>query len=210
VTADAPERVAYRVETARTVLRPPSPEHAEAVKRAEDASREHLRAFMPWADRPPETLDETMAKLAAFRAAFDGGADRMYLVFDRKGGSALGGTGLHPRVGKGGLEIGYWIRADRVRRGLATEIAGALTRVAFEVHDCRWVEIRCAASNVASAGVPGKLGFTHEATLRDRLEVPGGRIEDALVFTLLARDYASSAASRLEIAAFDAAGRKIF
>jgi RimJ/RimL family protein N-acetyltransferase len=88
-------------------------------------------------------------------------------------------------------------------------MAGALTRVALEVLGCRWVEIRCATANVASAGIPPKLGFVHEATLKDRLELPGGTISDALVFTLLVKDYAASPAKRIEAAAFDALGRRV-
>ena len=83
------------------------------------------------------------------------------------------------------------------------------TRVAFEVLGARWVEVRCAPSNLASAGVPPKLGFVHEATLRDRLELSKGVIEDALVFTLLARDYPTAPARHIETAAFDPTGQKL-
>jgi RimJ/RimL family protein N-acetyltransferase len=179
------------------------------VKRVEDESRAELARFMVWADREPETLDEVVAKLRMFRARFDRGEDLMFLAYDRVTGESAGSSGLHPRVGAGGLEIGYWVHSARHRTGLATEIAGALTRIAFEVEDCRWVEIRCARSNVASAGVPPKLGFVHEATLRDRLALPRGVVEDALVFTMLAKDYLASAAARIPIAAVDAAGRKV-
>jgi RimJ/RimL family protein N-acetyltransferase len=202
--------VIYRIETPRLVIRCPDPADAASVKRAEDESRAALTRYMIWADREPETLDETVAKLRSFRARFDRGEDYFLVAFDREDPTKMaGGCGLHPRVGKGGLEIGYWTHAARHRTGIATEMAGALTRIAFEVEDVRWTEIRCATSNVASAGVPPKLGYTHEATLRDRLELSRGVIEDAHVFTLLARDYTKSAASRIAVKAFDAAGRKV-
>jgi RimJ/RimL family protein N-acetyltransferase len=200
---------AYRIETPRLVLECPDPARAALAKRAEDESRHALVRYMIWADREPETLDEVAAKLRSFRARFDRGEDFAYLAWDRATGECAGGCGLHARVGKGGLEIGYWVHAPRHRAGLATEMAGALTRVAFEVDDCRWVEIRCARSNTASAGVPAKLGYAHEATLRDRLELPRGAVEDALVFTLLACDYPASIGAKIEISAFDAAGRKL-
>ena len=79
------------------------------------------------------------------------------------------------------MEIGYWTHTDHLRQGIATEMAGALTRAAFEIGRMRWVEIRCASKNIASAGVPAKLGFTHEATLRDRLALASGEVDDALV-----------------------------
>ncbi len=200
---------AYRIETARLVLECPDPARAAAAKRAEDESRASLVRYMIWADREPEPVEETIAKLRTFRARFDRGEDYMYLAWDRETGEGVGGCGMHARVGHGGLELGYWVHLARQRRGLATEMAAALTRVAFEIEDCRWVEIRTARSNAASAGVPAKLGYAHEATLRERLELPRGAIEDAFVFTLLARDYLASPAAKIPIAAFDAAGRKL-
>lgn len=191
------------------VVRCWSPEDAPRAKKAEDESRDHLRPFMPWADRSPESIGEMIDKLRQFRAWFDAGEDFMFGAFSKQDGTCVGGAGLHPRVGKGGIEIGYWTHVDHVRQGFATEIAGALTRVAVEIGRMRWVEIRTATRNVASSGVPPKLGYLHEATLKDRLMLSNGDIDDAQIFTLLARDYPSSAAKRIPFAAFDGAGRSL-
>jgi RimJ/RimL family protein N-acetyltransferase len=199
----------YRVESPRVILRCWSPEDAASAKKAEDESREHLRPFMLWADRAPESLGETLDKLRLFRSWFDTGEDFLFGAFSRDDGTCIGGAGLHPRVGKGGIEIGYWTHVAHVKKGIATEMAGALTRAAFEVGRMRWVEIKCATTNVGSAAVPAKLGFVHEATLKDRLVLANGAIDDAMIFTLLARDYDASAARRIPFAAFDAAGRKL-
>ena len=199
----------YRIETPRLVVRCWSPEDAALAKKAEDESRDHLKPFMLWADRMPESIGEVIDKLRLFRSWFDAGEDFMFGAFSKVDGTCVGGAGLHPRVGKGGIEIGYWIHADHVRRGYATEMAGALTRAAFELGRMRWVEIRCATTNAASAGVPPKLGFTHEATLKERLVLSSGAVDDALVFTMLSRDYAASAAKRIAFTAFDAAGRTL-
>ena len=199
----------YRVETPRVIVRCWTPEDAPAAKKAEDESREHLRTFMLWADRGPESLGEVIDKLRLFRSWFDAGEDFLFGAFSKDDGSCIGGAGLHPRVGKGGIEIGYWVHAGHVRKGIATEMAGGLTRAAFELGRMRWVEIRTATQNIASAAVPTKLGFVHEATLKERLELPNGAIADAQVFTLLARDYDASAAKRIPFTAFDGAGRKL-
>jgi RimJ/RimL family protein N-acetyltransferase len=199
----------YRIETPRLILRPWSPEDALAAKKAEDESRAHLRPFMIWADRDPETVEETIGKLRRFRHEFDTDDDWIYGAFDPKTGEVAGGTGLHARVGPGGIEIGYWVHASRTRKGLATEIAGALTRVAFEVHRVRWVEIRCASTNLASAGVPKKLGFAHEATLKGRIEIRKGVYDDAFVFTMFRKDYDASPAKQVATRAFDPAGRPL-
>lgn len=199
----------YRVETPRVVLRCWNPADGPLAKKAEDDSRDHLRKFMLWADREPSPLAEVIDKLRLFRSWFDTGEDFLFGAFSKDEGRCVGGAGLHPRVGAGGIEIGYWTDVNHVRQGLATEIAGALTRAAFEIGRMRWVEIRCATKNVASAGVPPKLGFVHEATLKDRLTLANGEVDDALVFTMLAKDYSGSAARRIAFAAFDASGRQL-
>ena len=200
----------YRVDTPRLVIRCWSPEDAPACKRAEDESRDHLRTFMTWADREPESMREVTDKLRLFRSWFDIGEDFMFGAFLKDAPErCIGGCGLHPRAGKGGLEIGYWMHVDHLRKGIATEMAGALTRVAFDVGRVRWVEIRCASKNVASAGVPSKLGFLHEATLKHRLALANGEIDDAHVFTLLARDYLASAARRIPVVAFDGSATRL-
>jgi len=200
--------VPYRIETDRLVIRCWSPDDAAAVHHAEASSREHLKPFMVWANTI-ESMDDTTTKLVRFRSKFDRGKDFMFGVFDPSTKEVVGGTGLHPRVGAGGVEIGYWVRGDRVRKGLATEIAGALTRVAFELGNVRFVEIRTVPENVASSSVPKKLGFSHEATLRERLEKPDGSFGDALVFSIFSKEYATSEAKKTALCAFDAAGRTL-
>ena len=191
----------YRVETTRLVLRCWSPDDALAVKQAEDESRQHLSTFVLWAAKGPETLDDVVAKLRLFRSWFDTGEDYMYGAFDRESGRIVGGCGIHPRAGAGGIEIGYWVHSGWTRKGVATEMAAALTRAAFEIGKLRFVEIRCARSNVLSAKIPPKLGYRHEATLRDRIELPGGAYDDALVFTMMAREYEASAARTFDATA---------
>lgn len=194
----------YRIETPQLSLRCWSPAHAEAVKRAEDESREHLSRFMIWAAAGPQTLDDVVAKLRFFRMRFDTDADWLYGAFDREG-RLVGGCGVHPRVGPGGLEVGYWVHAAHLRRGIATEMAAGLTQAAFLRASTRFVEIRCARSNHASAAIPRRLGFAHEATLPARIEMPGGTFEDALVFTLHRAAYVA----RGDVACFDGAERRM-
>jgi RimJ/RimL family protein N-acetyltransferase len=88
----------YRVETPRIVVRCWMPEDAPLAKKAEDDSRDHLREFMLWADRAPESLGEVIDKLRLFRSWFDAGEDFMFGAFSKDDGSCIGGAGLHPRV----------------------------------------------------------------------------------------------------------------
>jgi hypothetical protein len=57
--------------------------------------------------------------------------------------------------------------------------------------------------------VPRKLGFCHEATLRQRLRTPDGQPRDTMIWTLLANEYPTSPAAAAEIEAFDVIGRSL-
>ena len=200
---------AYRVVTDRLVIRCWRPRDAPALQAAIDENLDHLRPFLPWAAREPQSLDAKVTLLRRMRADFDRDEDFVYGIFDAAESEVVGGTGLHPRVGEGGLEIGYWIRAERTHQGYATEVAGALTRVGFELHALRWMEIRCAAINTRSAAVPRRLGYRLQRTLPDRAALGNGTLVDQQVWALVAAEYPTSAAARTEAQAFDALGRRV-
>jgi ribosomal-protein-serine acetyltransferase len=77
------------------------------------------------------------------------------LIDDRVAGSC----GLHRRLGPGALEIGYWVHPAFVRQGVATRVGAALTNAAFALREINHVEIHHDQANVASAGVPRRLGY---------------------------------------------------
>lgn len=163
---------------------------------------------MPWAHEEPQDLQQKIDLLREFRGKFDLGEDFVYAIFDRDEAKVLGGTGLHPRAGEGAREIGYWIHADYTNQGLATEAAGALTKVAFEIDEVERLEIHCDPENVRSAAIPRKLGFTHEATLRRHTPFLG-TLRDTMMWTLFDDEYPSSPSHSVAIEGFDAGGRRL-
>lgn len=200
----------YAIRSERLLLRCWEPADAGALKDAIDSSLDHLRPWLPWAVHEPQTLEEKVALLRTFRGRFDLGQDYVYGAFDSGGLDVVGGTGLHTRAGDGALEIGYWIRAGRVGEGLATELAAALTRVAFEICGVDRVEIRVDPANEGSAAIPRKLGFGEEARLRRRLPAGAdGEPRDVIVFTLFRDGFAGSASASARVDAFDAAGARV-
>jgi RimJ/RimL family protein N-acetyltransferase len=200
---------AYRVCTPRLVVRCWNPEDAPLLKAALDSSLEHLRPWMPWSRSEPQELDTLIARMRRWRGNFDLGSDFVYGIFNRDETAVWGGTGLHTRAGERAREIGYWIHVDQINRGLATEAAGALTKIAFEVDGMHRVEIHCNPKNERSAAVARKLGYVHEATLRQRVSDGAGGYQDSMVWTLLAEDYHASPAAEVAVSACDAAGREI-
>ena len=120
--------------------------------------------------------------------------------------SLVGGVGLYRRVGPEAVEVGYWVRASRIRQGLATEAAAALTRVAFERCGATRVELHIDPANVASLAIPARLGYLREATLRRRLPPvrPGMEWRDVVIFSLLDEEYPGSPAAAVPVETIDA------
>lgn len=198
----------YRIETERLVIRCYEPRDAPLLKEATDASLDHLREFMPWSQHEPRPLEEKVELMKLFRAEFDLRQNFTFGIFAADETELLGSTGLHPRVGPRGLEIGYWVRASATRRGIATENAAALTRVGFEVCGADRIEIRVEPRNVASAGVPRKLGFVEEVTLRRRLPAPEGEpLRDLTIWRMFREDFDPALAPGLR--AFGAGGEQL-
>lgn len=197
----------YRIVTERLVVRCWDPRDAPLLKDAIDSSLDHLRPWMPWAVHEPQPLEDKIELLRRFRGRFDLAQDFTYGMFDGDETEAVGGTGLHQRVGVDAFEIGYWTRAARAGEGLATESTAALTRVAFEVCQVDRVEIRTDPANERSRRIPRKLGFLEEATLRRRLRQPAPR--DVVVYTMFADAFASSPAAAAAVEAYDVVGTRL-
>ena len=194
-------QAAHCIRTERLVLRRWEERDAELLKEAVDSSLDHLRPWMLWAAQEPEAVDAKRVRIRSYRASFDEGADLVYGTFDLDETRVLGAGGLHDRLGEGAREIGYWIRADSLRCGYATEMAAALTRVGFEIGGLSRIEIHCDPRNVPSLGVPRRLGYRHVRTLLGNQRDSEGRKRDTMVWRLLARDYGDSFACRAQVEA---------
>ena len=147
---------------------------AADVSAAIEASIDDLRPWMDWA---ADGVPSESAQREAFRrgeAAFEDGAEFGYVLREVATGEVVGGCGLHPRVGTGGIEMGYWVRSDRHSRGYATAAARALTAASFDwLPEVDRVEIHVDEGNTASARVPGKLGYRPERREQRERVAPG-------------------------------------
>jgi len=155
------------------LLRKMRRDDAVPIAAAVGASMEHLRPWMPWAT--PEAADHRsqLARIEEAAEMWATGSDYIYLIMVDGGATVAGTIGLHRRVGDGGIEIGYWVSAEHARRGYATAAARALTPVALALPGVKRVEIHCDEANVASAGVPRKLGFRLDRIEAHEPEAPG-------------------------------------
>ena len=140
------------------------------------ANVEHLRSRMAWIPENPVDLAARRAQAEAWEQAWLAGGDVVLGIF--VDGVAVGGTGLHRRRGPGILEVGYWVDRRRLREGIATRAAAVATDLAFTVPGIEAVAILHDVENVASRGVPARLGFTcvgEEASTRPLAPADTGR-----------------------------------
>lgn len=143
---------------------------AHQLSAAVAESREHLRPWMAWAAEEPLTIAQRRELIIGFERDWrDGGDAVLGILLD---GRVIGGCGLHRRVARDGLELGYWIHPRYTRRGLATAAARALTDGALALSRITHVEIHHDKANVASAGVPRKLGFSLVAEVPHEIKAP--------------------------------------
>ena len=186
------------------------PRDAELLKDAVDRSHDHLWPWMPWTPEEPEELEVVVARLRGFRARFDGDENWVYGTFDRAETRVLGGAGLHPRSGPGSLEIGYWVAADVVRRGIATEVTAVLTRAAFEHAGADRVDVGVDRRNEASLGVGRKLGFHVDGVVRRRIPGrPGEALGDMALMTMLPEELRGSPCAAYDYVAYDVVGARL-
>jgi RimJ/RimL family protein N-acetyltransferase len=201
----------YRIETERLVIRCYDPRDAPLLKAAIDTSVEHLSEWMPWARLEPQALEQKVQLLRTFRGQFDHDENYVYGIFARDESELLGGSGFHKRSNDGSLEIGYWVAAGAIGRGIATETTAVQTRAGFELCGLERVDVQIDPLNERSLKIPRKLGFMEEGVLRRRLDpgVDGEPRRDSMVFTMLREELADSPCLAYDYVAYDAAGNRL-
>lgn len=147
-----------------------------------EAQRPHLRPWLPWAI---SVTDEESARAFLQRYADRQAADsgRIYGLW--ADGLLVGGTlfRVFDAVG-GSCEIGVWLSADAVGRGLVTRAAQAMVSWATDVRGLRRVEWHCVPENLPSRAVAERLGMQQEGVQRQAFE-HDGRLWDVELWALV-------------------------
>jgi RimJ/RimL family protein N-acetyltransferase len=160
-----------RIEDPPVVLRRYRGSDLQALFEAVSTSADHLRPWLGWASVEP--LEQGLADfISRSIEEFDRGENYGYAIWNLVESTLIGGAGLHPRLGPGRIEIGYWVRTGWLRRGIASAAARALTEAAFQLPGMEEVHIHCDEANLASAGVPHGLAFRLQRTVEDEVTAP--------------------------------------
>ncbi|ADO74157.1 GNAT family N-acetyltransferase [Stigmatella aurantiaca] len=199
----------YLLKTPRLLLRCLEPDDAARRREAVDSSGAHLEHFFLHTPEWPIPLSTHAALIRKSRGRFDLDQDRCYGVFEPDTGRMMGETGLLKRAGIEALELFYWLRRDALGQGIATEMASAMVKTAFESDQVKRMDVMCSPENERSAAVARRLGFTFEGRLRDRQLAPHHPRSDLLCFTLLASEYPQTSACQLPLQRFDFLGKSL-
>lgn len=164
----------YKIKIDDLVIRCAEHNDAKAQKEAIDSSIEHLYEFMVWSHHEPESIEKKQERLKRWRSDYLENRDYAVVVFREN--KFICGAGLHSRLGRNALEIGYWVRADEINKGIATKVSLALTKLALEYIKVDEVEICHDIKNIASAKVPLKLKYQRQENYIDKNDgVENGR-----------------------------------
>lgn len=163
------------------------PEHAAELHALVHANAAHLGAFLPWASRPYEQEDArqfiegNLKRFGQPNGGFGFGV--------READRLVGMIGIHDvQPVSRACEIGYWLARDASGRGVMTRATQALLGMLFGTYRMQRAVVRMEPENTASRGVPERLGFRLEGTLRKAVERDGAR-RDHLQYTLLASEF---------------------
>lgn len=148
--------------------------------------RGYLGEFLPWMAAYKTKGDFTTLYTARRLGQDNFDGSRGY-VLEYKG--ELAGTvgfGIPNRDNV--IEVGYWLRQDLQGRGIMTRSVEAILTMLFVEVGIHRVTIRAATTNLPSRGIPERLGFKHEGTMRDGGFVNGEYL-DLEIYSMLDHEW---------------------
>lgn len=166
-------------------MEPLSADHRAGLQAA--AAHPEIWAWT-WPGADPEAVSTWVD---GSRAAAEARRELPFTVFDAGTGAIAGSTrfmGIDPanRV----VEIGNtWYAPAYQRTPVNTESKYLLLRHAFEVWDCIRVEFKTDANNAQSRAAIANVGAVEEGIRRHHLIVPGGRIRDSAMFSIIPSEW---------------------
>ncbi|HIF71184.1 MAG TPA: N-acetyltransferase [Dehalococcoidia bacterium] len=133
--------------------------------KALDTGRDYVSKYLPWMSAYNTEDDHTRGynTRGSEQNNFDGSGGYIIEYKGEFAGTVGSGTPKHDNV----IEVGYWLRQDLQGRGIMTRSVAAIITMLFVEVGMHRITIRATTSNLRSRGIPERLGFKHEGTMRD-------------------------------------------
>jgi len=179
-------------------VRPPSPPLSDDVVTLRSWTNDDVgdiaaacndAEIVRWLDDVPApyTRADAKAYVTATRRGWREGSLWAFAITDAANGAVLGSCGVSWQDEPHGVaEIGYWVRPEGRRRGVATRAVRLVSRWVFAECGVRRLQLRADALNTPSQRVAERAGFTREGVLRSVRYSPrrGSRV-DFVLYSLL-------------------------
>jgi RimJ/RimL family protein N-acetyltransferase len=172
-------------------LEPMRPDHLAGLQ----AAAAHPEIWnWTWPGADPENV---ATWLETSLRAVENGSDLPFSTVDMSDGAIIGGTRLmNIDLSNRVVEIGNtWLTPRFQRTPVNTDTKHLLLRHAFEVLDCNRVEFKTDANNTQSRAALANLGAVEEGIRRRHMIVPGGRVRDSAVFSIIREEWPAVKAS---------------
>jgi ribosomal-protein-serine acetyltransferase len=171
---------------AETALRSLTTVDAPAFHEVITRNRTHLDRWLRWSSGIVSlaAADGFIADFARKELAGDGFHLGIWHQGQLVGGSVCWYIHRHHR----NAEVGYWLDAGQVGKGLATRAATAVVDHLFRAEGLHRVEMQCAVENRASRAVAERLGLQAEGTRRESHWITD-RFLDHVVYGVLERQW---------------------
>ncbi len=160
----------------------PEPEEVFSIYHKILLDRKHL---LPWLTFIEKMTAASQAKVieAWSQMPVEKGFERILYLGDEP----IGACGIRIEEHAYG-EIGYWLFSQYSGKGYMTRAASFLTDTGFTEYGLNRIEIHCAKENTKSAGIAIRLGYRHEATLRERHLLADG-FHDEEIYCILRKEW---------------------
>lgn len=168
------------------LLRSFEPEDAQELFRTVDASREHLRPWLPWVDmstKPEHTL-QFIQQSKTQQHNQEGIA--LGIIYNH---GIIGGIGMHNwdhTLKK--AQLGYWVAKEYEGKGIIQKCLAAFIDFLFDKLGLNKVEIQFMVNNKRSATVAEKAGFKVEGIIRQSY-LMNGTYHDIVITGLLKKEW---------------------
>ncbi len=159
---------------------------AGAMHRLIAENRAHLDQWLRWS-AGLQTREDVEAFIAGFEEK-SAGSDGFHMGIWCDGALAGGLVCWYVNAIHQNAEIGYWLGADFVGRGLATRAASRALDHLFDDRKLNRVEMQCGVENRPSRAIAERLGFELEGIRRQSHWITS-RFVDHTIYGLLAPEW---------------------
>lgn len=164
-------------------------DHAAQLAALIESNRDFLTQWLPWLDMNRSVSDSSQFIQETMRQHRLGSGVQYAIVARDEGKRLLGVIGF-TRIDKNNHngKLGYWIDQAHSGEGIASRSVEKMLALGFGELELHKIEIHCSVHNRRARALAERLGFVHEATLRD-CELLNGKYVDHAIYSLLAGEH---------------------